>query len=108
MAIETAADLAYFFEDWEKILHIGNLLVMDEYHRLFKNRFHGIGVGHEVGREVAAVELHTLDNIHCGLGRLGFLNGNDTVFPDFIHSLSHFFAIAYWNQKASGAINYNV
>jgi hypothetical protein len=36
-------------------------------------------VGDEIGRKVAAVELHALDDIELGLQALGFLDGDDSL-----------------------------
>jgi hypothetical protein len=40
---------------------------------------HLVGIGDEIGREVAPVELHALDDIELGLGGLGFFK--DTPPP---------------------------
>jgi hypothetical protein len=47
-------------------------------------------IGDEVGRDVATVELHTLDHVDVGIGTLGFLNGDDTpsLFT-LLHSLGN-------------------
>ena len=41
-----------------------------------KHHLHALGVGHEVGREVAAVELHALDHVERGLHALGLFDGD--------------------------------
>ena len=43
------------------------------------------GVGDEVRREIAAIELHALDDIERGLHRLGFLDGDDAFLADLLH-----------------------
>ena len=40
---------------------------------------HLFGIGHEVGRDITAVELHALDHLHVGLGALGLLDGDDAL-----------------------------
>ena len=47
--------------------------------------FHALGIGHEVGREVAAIELHAFDDVQRGLERLGFFDGDDAVLADLLH-----------------------
>jgi len=42
-------------------------------------------VGHEVGGEIALVELHALDHLERRLDALGFLDGNGAVLADFVH-----------------------
>ena len=49
--------------------------------------FHLVGVGDEVGREVAAVELHAFDDVQLGLGGLGFFNRDDAFVADLFHGL---------------------
>ena len=48
---------------------------------------HLVGVGDEVGREIAAVELHAFDDVEFGLGGLGFLDGDDAFVADLLHGL---------------------
>ena len=48
---------------------------------------HALGVGDEVGGEVAAVELHAFDHFERGLHRAGFLDGDDAVLADLLHGL---------------------
>src|SRR5690606_19538245 len=45
------------------------------------------GVGDEVGRDVAAVELHAFDDIEFGFQRLGFLDRDDALVADLVHGL---------------------
>src|SRR5690606_24725472 len=47
--------------------------------------FHGVGVGHEVGGNVAAVEEHAFGDAQVGFGRFGFLDLDDAVFADLGH-----------------------
>jgi hypothetical protein len=53
----------------------------------FSDGFHRLGVGDEVGRDVAAVELHTLDVLGLELQALGLLDGDDAVLADLVHDL---------------------
>jgi hypothetical protein len=48
---------------------------------------HLVGVGDEVGREVAAVELHAFDDVEFGLGGLGFFDRDDAFVADLLHRL---------------------
>ena len=48
---------------------------------------HLLGIGDEVGAEVAAVELHALDHVQVGLHALGFLDGDDAVLADLVHGV---------------------
>ena len=41
----------------------------------------------EVGRDVAAVELHAFDDFKLGLERLGFLDRDDALVADLLHGV---------------------
>ena len=71
------------------ILNRGDLLVCDEDVAVVKNSFHLLAVGSHVGREVAAVELHTFNDLGVGLGGLGLLNGDNTVGGDLFHCVGN-------------------
>ena len=45
------------------------------------------GVGDKVRREVAAVELHTFDNVEHCVGGLGFFDGDHAVVADLFHGV---------------------
>src|SRR6185312_2258164 len=51
------------FEDREKVLQRAELLLVDEDVGLIELRHHLVGIGDEVGRDVAAVELHAFDDV---------------------------------------------
>src|SRR3712207_9556841 len=46
-----------------------------------------LGVGDEVRREVAAVELHAFHDIELGLGGLGLLDGDHALVADLLHGM---------------------
>ena len=45
------------------------------------------GIGDEVWAEVAAVELHTFDDLELSLQALGLFDGDDAVHTDLAHGL---------------------
>ena len=49
--------------------------------------FHAIRIGDEVRREIAAVELHALDDFEDGVEAARFFDGDDAVFADLLHRL---------------------
>ncbi len=55
---------------------------------LSSDHFHALGVGDEVGGEIAAVELHALDNLEGGVETLGLFNRDHAVFADLLHGLA--------------------
>ena len=53
--------------------------------RVFEHDLHALRIGHEVGREVAAVELQPFDHLEGRLHALRFLDGDDAVLADLLH-----------------------
>ena len=53
--------------------------------RSSSDAFHALRIGDEVGRQVAAVELHAFDHFQRRLHGLGFLDGDDAVLADLLH-----------------------
>src|SRR5712692_5336068 len=82
---EGLAHLGGLLEQREQVLHRADLLFVDEDANVFEDAFHALGVGDEVGREVAAVKLHAFDYFEGGLHRLGFLDGDDAILADLLH-----------------------
>ena len=72
-------------EDRQHGLERGELLLVQEDINVLQFSDHLVGVGDEVGREIAAVELHAFDDIEFALGGLGFLDGDDTLVANFLH-----------------------
>ncbi len=72
-------------EDREEVLHRRDLLLVNQDDRILEHDFHALGIGHEVRRQIAAVELHAFDDIERGLERLGFFDGDDAVLADLVH-----------------------
>ena len=54
---------------------------------LFELADHLLGIGDEVGREVAAVELHALDDVEFGFEALRLLDRDDALVADLVHRL---------------------
>src|SRR5579864_2207435 len=79
------AALGDLLEQREQVFHRGNFLFVDQDVWILEHRFHPLGIGDEIGREIAAVKLHALDNIELGLERPRLLDGDDAVLADFLH-----------------------
>src|SRR6267154_601393 len=82
---EGLAHLGGLLEQREQVLHRADFLFVDEDANVLEDAFHALGVGDEVGGEVAAVELHAFDDFEGGLHRLGFLDGDDAILADLLH-----------------------
>ena len=82
---ERLAGLGDLLEQREQVLHRADLLFVDQDVGVLERSFHALGIGDEVGREVAAVELHAFDDFQLGLERLRLFDGDDAVFADLLH-----------------------
>ena len=77
--------LGNLFEKRKQILHRADLLFVDQDRGILENAFHAVRIGHEIRREISAIELHSFDDIQCRLDRLGFFNRDDAIFADLLH-----------------------
>ena len=75
----------YFLKDWEEILHVADFLVVNQDVRIVVDGFHLVGVGHEIGGNVASVELHAFHHFDLRRGAFGLLDGDDTLLLDLLH-----------------------
>ena len=74
-------------EDGEDGLDGADLAVVEEDEGVLVLALHGLGVGEEVGRDVAAIELHTLDDLEL-VGEGGaVLDVDDALLADLLHGL---------------------
>ena len=62
-----------FFQNRNQILHVGDFLLVEQNQRVFQHGFHALGVGHEVGRQITLVELHSFDDFNRRAGAFGSL-----------------------------------
>ena len=74
-------------EDRQHRLQRRQLLLVQEDVGLLELGDHLLGVGDEIGREIAAVELHALDDVEFGLEALGLLDRDDAFVADLLHRL---------------------
>ena len=72
-------------EDREQRLKRGELLLVDEDVGVLKLGHHLLGVGDEIGREIAAIELHPLDDVEFGFGGLRLLDRDHALVADLFH-----------------------
>ena len=84
---ERARLLRDLLEHREEVLHRADLLLVEEDLDVLEHALHALGVGDEVRREVAAVELHALDHFHLGLEAACLLDGDDAVLADLLHGV---------------------
>src|SRR5882757_5729596 len=54
---------------------------------IFEHGFHALGVGHEVGRDVALVEAHALGELKLEAEGVALLDGDDAFLAHLVHRL---------------------
>src|SRR5258707_8091959 len=84
---ERLAGLYHGLEQRQQLVQRGELLLVDQDVGIVHFNAHLVGVGDEVGRDVAAVELHALDDVEFGFQRLGFLDRDDALVADLLHPI---------------------
>ena len=84
---QVLADLEHLLQHRQDVGDGGDLLVGDQDVGIVEDGFHPLGVGDEVGGDVAAVELHALDVLGLEAQALGLLDGDDAVLADLVHHL---------------------
>ena len=72
-------------EQRQQVLHVADLLLVDQDVGIFEHAFHALGIGDEVGREIAAVELHAVHGLQLGDHGLRFFDRDDAVLADLLH-----------------------
>src|SRR6478735_1722164 len=71
----------------QHVLDGRDLLVRDQDERVVEDSFHAVRVGHEVRRDVAAIELHALGVFLLEAQALALFDGDDAVLADLVHHL---------------------
>src|SRR6267142_84203 len=84
---EILRDLHELLQHGQDVGDRRDLLVGDEDVRVLDDRFHAVGVGDEVGRDVAAIDLHALDELRLELQALRFLDGDHAFLADLLHDV---------------------
>ena len=75
------------FENRQQRLQAGELLLVQQDVWIFELGDHLLRIGDEIRAQIAAVELHSLDDIELGFERLRLLDGDDTLVADLLHGL---------------------
>src|SRR6516164_3506912 len=84
---ERPAALHYRLEDRQHRLQAGQLLLMEKDVRVIELSDHLLGVGDEIRREVATVELHAIDDVELGFEALRLFDGDYALVADLLHRL---------------------
>src|SRR6516225_9039498 len=75
------------FENGEQGLQTGELLLVQQDVGVLELGVHLLRIGDEIRAQIAAVELHPLDDIELGCERLRLLDGDDTLVANLLHGL---------------------
>jgi hypothetical protein len=81
---ERAPGLHDLLEHREQVPDRGDLRAHQQHVGVLEDRLHALGVGHEVGRDVALVEAHALDEVHLHAEGLRLLDGDDAVLAHLV------------------------
>ena len=81
------AALHHRFKQWKNGLQARQLLLVQQDVGIVELDQHLLGVGDEIRREIAAVELHALDDVELGLERLRLLDRDHAFVADLLHRL---------------------
>jgi hypothetical protein len=84
---ERTARLHHGLEHRQHRLQAGQFLLVQQHVDVLELGGHFLGVGDEIGRQVAAVEFHALDDVDFGCERLVLLDGDDALITDLLHRL---------------------
>src|SRR2546425_765811 len=82
---ERLAGLRHALEQRQEVAHARDLLLEEEEEGLLELDRHLLGVGDEVGGEVAAVETHALDQLEGGVEPLRLLDRDHAVLTHLVH-----------------------
>ena len=89
---EVLGDLEQLLHQRDDILDGADLAVGDQDVGVVNGGFHALGVGDEVGGDVAAVELHAVGELGLHADALALFDGDHAVFADLLHHIGDDFA----------------
>src|SRR5690606_17454632 len=82
---QRAAGLGDLFQHRQQVADVADLLVEDQDERIIQHGDLLVGVVDEVGRQVAAVELHAFDDVQLVVQGLAVFDGDDAFLADLVH-----------------------
>src|SRR5690606_3697549 len=86
---QRAAGLGNCLEHRAHVAEVGDLLVNQQDVGVLELGAHVVLIVDEVGRQVAAVKLHTLDHVQLVLETGALLNSNDAFLADLLHGFGN-------------------
>jgi len=82
---QRTAGLGDLLQHGQQVADVADLLVENQDVGIFQNRDLLVGVVDEVGRQVAAVELHAFDDVQFVVQGLAVFDGDDAFLADLVH-----------------------
>ena len=73
------------FQERQHGLQAGELLLVQKDEGILQLGDHLLRIGDEVGRKIAAIELHALDHVELGLQALGLFHRDHALIADLLH-----------------------
>ena len=86
---ERTSSFSDLFKHRQKFANVADLLVVEQDERVLKNCSLLFRLVNEVGREIAAVELHAFDDFEFVLEALAVFNRNHAFLADLIHGFGN-------------------
>src|SRR5207247_51706 len=97
------AGLGDLLEDRQQLADRRDLLVVEQDVRILEHADLLLGVVDEVRREIAAVELHALDEVELVLERFAVLDGDHAFLADLVHRIGDDLADVELGVRRDGA-----
>jgi hypothetical protein len=79
--------LHHRFEQGHEILDAADFLFEDQHVAILQDALHGLGVGHEVRRQIAPVELHAFDPLDLGRQAFPLVDRDHAVLAHLFHGV---------------------
>ena len=89
---QRTAGLGNLLKQRKKLANVGDLLVVQENEWVLKHGNLLVGVVNKVGRQIATVKLHALNDVEFVVQRLAVFDRNDALFANLLHGLRNNFA----------------
>jgi chaperonin GroL len=84
---ERLSSLGNLLQKRHNVLHRSDFLFVDEDVGVFEDGLHLFRLGHEVGRKIASVELHSFNDVQLVVKRFSVFHSYHALFADFLHGL---------------------
>src|SRR5690606_14320971 len=85
---QRTARLGDLFQHGQQVTDVADFLVENQNVRIVQSGNLLLGVVDEVGRQVAAIELHAFDHVQLVVQRLAVFDGDDAFLADLVHRIS--------------------